>query len=126
MNIYLATAALLAVAMGIVHSWLGELYLVSRLLRRESLPELLGSDRFTRQTIRFAWHLTTVAWWGIAFVLALLSGALPQISVAQGILYGLAATFLASAALPLVFTRGRHLSWIGFLAMAVLCLVAAQ
>ena len=121
MNSLLALAALLAVGIGIAHSWLGEHYIIVRLLRRPDLPRLLGSDRFTRQTIRFAWHLTTIAWWGFAAVLMVLSGAIVGITVAQALLLVIAFTFLASAALSLIITRGRHLSWVVFVAIAALC-----
>lgn len=125
MNSLLVLAALLTVVIGLAHSWLGEQYIIARLLRRSDLPKLLGSDTFTRQTIRFAWHLTTIAWWGFAAVLMVLSGSLIGINVAQGLLLAIAFTFLASAALPLVFTRGRHLSWIVFLAIAGICVLVA-
>ena len=121
MNSLLSLAALLAVGIGIAHSWLGEQYIIVRLLRRPDLPRLLGSDRFTRQTIRFAWHLTTIAWWGFAAVLMVLSGATVGITVAQALLLVIAFTFLASAALSLIITRGRHLSWVVFVAIAALC-----
>ena len=123
MNLLLSLAALLAVGIGIAHSWLGEQYIIVRLLRRPDLPRLLGSDRFTRQTIRFAWHLTTIAWWGFAAVLMVLSGAIVGITVAQALLLVIAFTFLASAALSLIITRGRHLSWVVFVAIAALCVL---
>ena len=117
----LAAAALLAIALALAHSWLGELYIVGPLLRRPDLPRLFGSDRFTRQTVRYAWHLTTVAWVGIAAMLLVLGGALPPIPVGGALLLVVAATFAASAVLAIVLTRGRHLSWIVFLAISALC-----
>jgi hypothetical protein len=124
-NQLLVSAALLAAGIGVAHSWLGERYIIVRLLRRSDLPELFGSDRFTRQTIRFGWHLTTIAWWGFAAVLMVLSGAVVGITVAKALLLAIALTFLASAALALVVTRGRHLSWVVFLAITVLCVLVA-
>ncbi len=123
MNSLLFLAALLTVAIGLAHSWLGEKYIIVRLLRRSDLPRLFGSDEFTRQTIRFAWHLTTIAWWGFAAVLVVLSGSIVGVNVAQGLLLAIAFTFLASTALALVFTRGRHLSWVVFLAIAAICIL---
>ena len=64
MNISLVIGAVLAVLIGVAHSVLGERFLLVRLCQRDNLPHLLGSDAFTRQTLRFAWHLTTIAWWG--------------------------------------------------------------
>jgi len=125
MNLLLIAAAVLAIAIGAAHSWLGERYLIMRLLRRDSLPKLFGTDVFTRQTIRFAWHLTTIAWCGLAALLLLLAGALPGLRAGTGALHILAATFASSAGLSLVLTRGRHLSWVVFLAIAALCVAAA-
>ena len=64
----LVTGAFLAIFVGLVHSYLGERYILTRLFKRE-LPKLLGSDWFTKRVLRFAWHLTTVAWWGFAVIL---------------------------------------------------------
>ncbi|MCK4578668.1 MAG: hypothetical protein KAU50_07750 [Candidatus Marinimicrobia bacterium] len=125
MNSLLVLAAFLAVAIGLAHSWLGEQYIIVRLFRRSDLPKMFGSDEFTRQTIRFAWHLTTIAWWGFAAVLMVLSGSIAGINVDRGLLLAIAFTFLASAALALVLTRGRHLSWVVFLAIAAICILVA-
>jgi hypothetical protein len=125
MRTLLLAAAVLAVGIGIVHSWLGERYIIVRLLRRDNLPKLFGGDRFTKQTLRFAWHLTTLAWWGLGAVLLVLSGAFSGVTTARGILAVVSFTFLASAILSFVFTKGRHVSWIVFAAIAVLCALAA-
>ena len=125
MNSLLVLAALLAVAIGLAHSWLGEQYIIVPLLRRINLPKLFGSDKFTRQTIRFAWHLTTIAWWGFAAVLVVLSGSIVGININRGLLLVIACTFLASAVLALACTRGRHLSWIVFLAITAICILVA-
>jgi len=124
MNTLLITAAILTVGIGIVHSWLGERYIIFRLLRRTDLPRLFGDDTFTRQTLRFAWHLTTVAWFGLAAVLLVLSGVLTGVRVSDGLIFAVAQTFITSAILALILTRGRHLSWIVFTAISALCLLA--
>lgn len=65
----LASAAILCVLIGVAHSYLGERYILIRLFRKTPLPHLFGNDFFTKQTLRFAWHITTIAWWGFAFLL---------------------------------------------------------
>ncbi|WP_249118558.1 hypothetical protein [Pseudoalteromonas sp. NEC-BIFX-2020_015] len=65
----LEAAALLLLFCGIVHSYLGEKYILIRLFKRDNLPKLLGSDWFTKRVLRFAWHLTTIAWWGFAAII---------------------------------------------------------
>jgi hypothetical protein len=125
-NRLLLSAALLVIAVGVAHSWLGERYIVRRLLRRNDLPELFGDDSFTRQTVRFGWHLTTIAWFGLAAVLVLLSGALGDLRAGDAVIFAIAQTFVLSAALALIVTRARHLSWIVFATIATLCLLAVS
>lgn len=116
-------ACTLLVLTGLAHSILGERYLLTRLFKRDNLPKLFGSTAFTIGTLRFAWHLTTVAWWGLAVLVHI---------AAQGSINGdqvlavIGITALVSAIFPIWFTRGRHLSWIVFIAVGVLLLAAAR
>ena len=83
-----------------------------RLFTRDNLPKLLGSERFTKQVLRFAWHLTTLAWWGFAAVLIVLSNSSANIYTQ---IYMIVATvFALSGIFALVLTRGQHFSWIVF------------
>jgi hypothetical protein len=59
-------ATVLCFSVGLAHSVLGERYILVRLFRRPDLPKLFGGTEFTIRTLRFAWHLTTIAWWGAA------------------------------------------------------------
>lgn len=115
-------AALLTIAIGIIHSVLGERYILIRLFR-QPLPKLFGSDEFTRKTLRFAWHITTLAWFGFAALLI-------QIHLDRGttsaLLMTIAATFAITALVALIASRGKHLSWIVFGAIATLCFYAAS
>lgn len=117
----LIAAAVLAVSIGVAHSCLGERYILIRLFRRP-LPPLFGDDWFTRQTLRFAWHITTIAWFGFAAILMCLhSGSTDR----RQLLLLIAGTFGMTALISLIASRGRHLSWIVFGAICGLCLVAA-
>lgn len=102
-------AAFLAAALGLAHSMLGERYILRRLFRRGDLPRLFGGTEFTRRTLRFAWHITTVAWFGFAALLVLAGRGGVTTSC---MLQVTGVTFLASGVLPLVLTRGKHLSWV--------------
>ncbi|MBN1475053.1 MAG: hypothetical protein JW914_10580 [Syntrophaceae bacterium] len=122
MEILLYTASFFAFAIGVVHSFLGERYILVRLIRRDNLPRLFGGTEFTARTLRFAWHLTTIAWWGFAAIIILLAR---QSFTMQNISLVLALTFLATGATTLIISRGRHLAWIVFLFIGCVCFYAA-
>ena len=121
MTTALYAAALLTVAIGVAHSWLGERYLLMRLFRRGNLPALFGGEEFTRNTLRFAWHVTSIAWWGFAAILLVLAdGPPPQQTL--GLIIGV--TFLLHFAITLIASRGKHLAWPVFLAIGLLTIYA--
>lgn len=116
-QLMLLLAALLVVCVGAAHSYLGERLILMRLFRRCALPPVFGSADMTRRTLRVVWHLATVAWLGLAAVLVLL--AWPGAGTgAIGLV--VAATFLVHGLVGLIGSRGKHLSWIAFLAIALL------
>lgn len=115
----LHVAAALIFLLGFAHSVLGERYILLRLFRCRDLPRLFGGTAFTTRTLRFAWHLTTVAWWGVAALLWQAgAGTLSQGRTLSIVGYTLA----VSALLPLIITRGRHLAWVVLLAVAGIAL----
>ena len=117
----LLVAAALLVGVALAHSYLGERYILIRLFRRDDLPRLLGSDRFTKRTLRFAWHITSVAWVGFAGVLCALATRKAPLSWA---LVAIAVTFLLTSLVIAVASKGRHLAWPVFLAVALLAWLA--
>jgi hypothetical protein len=119
MNRGLLAAAGLIAALGAAHSYLGERYILIRLFRRPDLPSIFGSDLFTRRTLRFAWHLTTIVWWAVAAILVVMAGE-PETRLSSQIAGIIAATALISAVVTAAFSRGRHLAWVVFLAVALL------
>lgn len=110
-------AAGLIFLLGLAHTVLGERYILARLFKREGLPKLFGSTAFTTRTLRFAWHLTTVVWWGLAALIVLSARRALQ---PADVLHAIAWIALVSGVFPLVFTRGKHLAWVVFFAVAAL------
>lgn len=110
MILYVAAASTFLV--GLAHSYLGERYILMRLFRRGELPKLNGSDLFTRRVLRFAWHITTLAWWGFGVQLALMARGDASV---RSLALALAITFLLTAAIVAGTSRGRHLAWPVFL-----------
>ncbi|MEO7072980.1 MAG: hypothetical protein ABI300_08495 [Rhodanobacter sp.] len=109
MAVTLFLAAAIFMVMGVVHSVLGEKYILVRLFRRKDLPALFGSAQFTTRTLRFAWHLTSVAWFAFAALLVQLAQGPPTSS---GVLQVIGWAAIASGCLPLIVTRGRHIAWL--------------
>ncbi len=123
MEYYLYLASFLLVAIAIAHSYLGERYILIRLFKRDNLPKTFGSTEFTVRTLRFAWHVTSVAWLGFAAILLSLANPLIEPSTIGGVI-GL--TFLAHFLIALVGSRGRHLSWPVFLVIGILAIYATN
>ena len=106
-------AAVLAFAIGLAHSYLGERYLLTRLLRRpDALPPLFGRVESTARTLRFAWHLTTIAWFGLGAVLLVIAS--PPFDAA---LVAMVGTNWGAGQQQ----RARAIAWIGSGAVAATC-----
>jgi hypothetical protein len=118
--LYIAAALVLLVALA--HSYLGERYLLARLFRNNT-SKILDSHGFAGRTLRFAWHITSIAWLGFAALLVLLAlGRATPAAIAAVIGW----TFLIHGAVTLVASRGKHLAWILFLTIGALAIYAQQ
>lgn len=121
-NSLLYVAALLLVVIGIGHSYLGERYVLTRLFRHVELPRLAGSSQYMRRILRVAWHVTSIAWWGLAAIVIMLAQPSPTpyaLDVAVG------ATSLATSVTILVGSRGKHVvAWVLFLVVGVITIYA--
>ncbi len=116
-------AAFLIFVVGIAHSYLGERYILLRLFRRGNLPELFGGTEFTKSTLRFAWHITTVAWFGFAILLFYLAAGQITIKIVGNIV---GAIFLVHFLIAIIASKGKHLSWIAFLGISLASLYASN
>jgi hypothetical protein len=118
----LATAAVLAVATGVVHSLLGE-RLIFRHLRQSSLVPSLPAPPLQGRNVRIlwaTWHLASVFGWVLAVLLWQLAKN-PEVALSvSSVLSTLAAGFLVGALLVLVGTRGRHPGWVALGAVGIL------
>jgi hypothetical protein len=113
MNYSLTAAAALMIIIGVVHSFLGEHLIVKPLLTL-NLPHIKGSDFITKRTLRFAWHLTTLAVFGLAGVVLIYAGTVVDSSGAL-ILNLIASIFFMASVISLLAIRGKHFSWWVFL-----------
>ena len=107
--IFVYVAAIATVVIGVTHSVLGERLIFPRLFRAENLPRLRGSVDFTRSILRWAWHLTSLAWFGFAYLLFLIAaGKTPgaiELSRIIAVVFGL------TCIIAFATTRGRHVAW---------------
>jgi len=96
----------------------GERYILIRLFRRDNIPHLLGGDEFTKGTLRFCWHITSIAWFGFAALL------MSRDSTYSFVLNVISVVFLLSSLFSIYFTKGKHLSWVAFLLVSLLSFFA--
>ncbi|WP_299682265.1 hypothetical protein [uncultured Roseobacter sp.] len=108
----LISAAILLVAVSLMHSVLGGINLINPICRRDDLPIILGSRRNTVLTLQFGWHFLSFFWVALAALLVLLH-ARPD-RFLEDFLMGGAGLFIASGLIALIAGRGRHLSWVFF------------
>ncbi len=104
--------------LGLVHSVLGEIRLFRGFPREAfptvGFPPIVGAPDSLVPTLHVCWHLLTVLGWMLASILAF--GAIDQRTVQI-----IAAALSLCAVLVAIWTRGKHIGWLGFSAAAVLC-----
>src|SRR5437868_1419219 len=113
MNLWLIGAALSAIILAVVHSYLGERLIIAPLLHAD-LSGALSREQFQKKIIRFAWHLTSVAWLGFAGVIIGLKR--PDNVAFMGAM--IAATFMVHAFMTAFSSKGKHFAWVLFLVVA--------
>jgi hypothetical protein len=122
-TLLLVVAAAIVSFIGVMHSILGERYVLRRLFKLPDLPLLRKDPLYTRNVLRCACHASGVAWWGLAALLAALAfvpdgGA----RVTAGIV---SITLLASGSLVLATAGLRHPAWALFLVAGVATWIAS-
>ncbi len=124
MNTWFILAFAVTILVGLNHSILGEKFIINPLQNFQNLPPIFGSDLLTKHTLRFAWHLTTVAWFGLAsFMFILAIHIEPSTKLIIVIFF---ATFAVSFLLSLIGSRDRHFSWIMFLSISIFLLLGLR
>lgn len=121
MNTFLLAAALLLVAVGLIHSVLGEV-LIFRRMRKNGLVPTEGGDLLRESHTRIlwaSWHIQTLLGWCIAYVLFGLAALQPSETVTI-VGASVSTAMLGASALVFVGTRARHPGWAGLLGVAVL------
>jgi hypothetical protein len=116
----LSIASIITLAIAVAHSALGERRIIAPLLNTSfdfCRPERV---EFTRLTLRFAWHLTSLFMLGCAVLLLVFS--ISPIDLASILaLEVMGAVFVAAAAITGSYSRGRHVAWPLFAIAGSLC-----
>jgi hypothetical protein len=120
MNLQLAIAGVLAVLLGVTHSWIGERLIVQPVLAAEDFPKLRGSRRGMAKIVRFAWHLTSVYFVAMGTLLLYYSRNPKDATV----LTVVAVTYFISAVVTLGASRGRHYAWPIFTIIGVIAWIS--
>jgi hypothetical protein len=102
----LLVAALLLIVTSAVHSVVGERRLLGPVLARR---EGILKSSLARFVLRFAWHITSVAWAVIALILLAL--VLDPPAVRWWAAAGTGAAFTAIGTFTAISSRGRHIGW---------------
>lgn len=122
MNSYFVGAAMLNFVIGLIHSVFGE-RLVFQRMRMQGIIPVNGGQVLRESNVRIiwaSWHIVTVLGWCVAAALWWLaepSNAHLARSVLSKVIVG---AMLASSALVLIGTKGKHPGWAGLLAAAML------
>lgn len=122
MNVYLVSAAILAVAVGLAHSVIGEILVFSR-MRRGTLVPTDGGSVLKERNVRIlwaSWHVLTVFGWALAAILWRLASPASIGPARDAVLYATTVAMAVGALLVFLGTKGRHPGWIGLLGVAVL------
>jgi hypothetical protein len=120
----LYTAAALAVGVAIVHSVLGERRLIGPILDAASPGPAVLRSSLSRRILRFAWHVTSLAWLAQAAVLAIVA-TFPSGAQGRPTVVVTGVSFLVIAAIAVAISRGRHVGWPLLAAVGVAALAGA-
>ena len=119
MQNYLLAAGLLMILIGVAHSVIGEI-LIFRQLRGGTIVPLLAPQPLRERHLRIlwaSWHLGSVLGFGFAGMLIVLAMS-PDLPSHASFVRIVAIATLASSALVLYATKGRHPGWLGLLVAA--------
>jgi hypothetical protein len=122
MNWYFTVAGALIFAIGLVHSLLGERLIFQRLRAADPLPMQSGQLlREPHMRILWAsWHVVTIMGWCIAVLLFWMALPSAQHQAPAILVQTVIIAMLVSSLLVFVATYGKHLGWLGLLAVAML------
>ena len=121
MDSYLLVAGCLSIALGIIHSVMGE-FLIFRRMRDGHIIPTNGHPVLKERHVRIlwaSWHLASVFGWGLGVILlrySFYSTEQNQLFIENTILLSM----LSGALLVFIGTKGKHPGWVVLLAITIL------
>ncbi|MCR2806852.1 hypothetical protein [Paenibacillus soyae] len=122
MNGFFFSASIIAFAVGLIHTVLGEM-LIFRKMRRNSFIPTNGGSVLRESNVRIlwaSWHALTVFGWGLALLLLWLARHSNHDGTYLLLVHIVAVSMLAGSALIFIGTKGKHPGWAGLLIVAIL------
>jgi len=119
----LIIVAILLISLSAFHSILGERLILQPIHKADNLPKIWGNRQATFRTIQATWHLVSILWLGLASHLLVINFYPEHETKSFLITFGVMFGFLTI--LPLVWSAGKHKSWIAFGMISILLLIKA-
>lgn len=123
MNSLLVCASLLLIAVGVIHSILGEILIFNKLRNTGILPTITSPPLQLRnlRIIWATWHLASVFGFAIAAIIFFIADSNNNISF---ILNVIAWFMVAASAIVFYASKAKHPGWFGLLGVAILTWLA--
>lgn len=115
-------AAILLIGVSAMHSFVGGKRLIDPICSLPDLPIILGSRRNAELTLKFGWHFLSLFWLLLAGYLIALQLAVSDFE--KVFTAALGCIFLLCGLIAVIASRGRHLSWVFFLPLSTILIVA--
>lgn len=125
MESYLLAAGCLSIALGIIHSVMGEILIFQRMREGRIIPTN-GHPILKERHVRIlwaSWHLVTVFGWGLGVILLRYSLPSTEHTIQSFVDNTILITMLSGAFLVFIGTKGKHPGWVVLLAIAILLAV---
>jgi hypothetical protein len=122
MQTHMLVAGVMALAVGTVHSVLGEILIFSRMRKNGVIPtagEPLLRERHVR-ILWASWHIVTVFGWALGAILLRIAFPSTDYVLDVFVKHTIVISMLVSSFLVLIGTKGMHPGWLGLLCVAVL------
>jgi len=122
MNEYLIAACILTVLIGLIHSFLGEKLIFSKLRSGKLVPDKVTPPLQERhiRILWATWHMVSFFGFGFAVMLYCLAQPSSNLEIFFIYKFAIALSIFISAVLTLIATKGRHPGWIGLSLVSLL------